>query len=145
MPKKVAERDDTAWALMLHVTRFVNVTFGRRLGGSRSLYDAIRTAKADGYSDNEIRIAFWVVRCAQDQAGWLTTELSKNGMPELALRHQGGLNRWGQPARRWLDELISQARETNGAMVAAILDRLPEDMKAGERELLAAMEVPIEP
>ena len=142
MAKRAApSKDDEHWKLAEHITRFVNNAFGRRLRPSRALYDAIRAAAESGYSSDEMRTAFWVARCLSGDQ-WLKEVLQNDMSPEIVLRHKGGINpKTGSPSKRWLDELLARASETNSSLVVAILGRLPEDMRAGEDELLDRMEV----
>jgi hypothetical protein len=142
------DRSSPEWELTEHITRFANVAFERKLRPSRSLYDAIVLATDSGYKFDEIRIAFWVaraVRVAEDMLGgvaWLKNSLMNHGSIELVLRHKGGVNReTGAPAKRWLDDLLSQIDETNPNVLYAILGQLPEDMRIGEKDLFKRMNV----
>jgi len=146
VPKRPSpNRDDETWRLNEHVTRFVNVAFGRKLRASRALHDAICSALEAGYSQDEVRIAFWVARCASGDA-WLKERIMAADIGiEIVLRHKGGMNAsTGKPAKRWLDELLSRASETNPSLLAGVLVRLPQDMIDGERKLLRRMEVPVD-
>lgn len=142
------DRDSELWKLNVHLTRFVNVVFGRKLRPSLALYDAIVSAESAGYTHDDMRLAYWVARCIVGD-GWLKSTLQAMGdnalSPDILLRHHGGINpKTGQPAKRWLDELVSRASETNPMLVGSVLGRLPEDMIEGERELLRRNEVPFE-
>lgn len=135
------DSQDELWKLTEHITRFVNVAFGRRLRPSRSLYDAVKAAFESGYTNEEMRLAFWVARClVGDQ--WIKEVLAHDMTPELVLRHKGGINsRTGIPAKRWLDEMLARAGETNPTIVEAVVKNLPDDMRDGEVSLLNTMEV----
>ena len=101
------------------------------------------------YSREEIRIAFWVARCAtvgeEEQPtglSWLKENLLTHGSPELVLRHHGRTNpRTGVPAKRWLDELLARIDETNEVVIGTVLSQLPEDMQKQEESLFEKMEV----
>lgn len=138
---KVAKRNEEAWALTEHVTRFFNSAFNRNLGPSRAIYDAVVGALEAGYSRDELRVAFWVARCVTGDA-WMKDALQNDMFPDIVLRFKGGMNtKTGVPAKRWLDELTSRAGETNPVLVGAILDRLPPEMRAGEVELLTRNQI----
>lgn len=146
MPKlKVAppRPDDSGWALTEHVTRLVNALFRRRLRASRSLYDAITEALDAGYREDELRVVPWVARCLFQ--GWITGALARDLPPEILYRFKGGMNpKSGQPARRWLDELLARAGEVAPDLVSAKLRDMPEDMREGEKALLTRMAVTFE-
>ena len=139
-------RDEESWSLNEHVTRFVNAAFGRRLRPSRALYDAVRAARESGYTGDECRLAFWVARCVSGDF-WIKERLTAAEIgPEIILRHKGGINnQTGKPAKRWLDDLLSRASETNPRLVSEVLIRLPEDMQDEERQLLERMDVVYDP
>jgi hypothetical protein len=147
--RNAPDRTSPEWKLTEHITKFANVAYERRLRPSRALYDAICSAKESGYSDDEMRMAFWVARTVRlseaDMIGgvaWLKTSLMAHGSMELVLRHKAGLNpATGVPAKRWLDELLSRIDETNPNVIRAILLQLPEEMQAGEEGLFKRMEV----
>lgn len=143
MPKRQSpRRDDETWQLNEHVTRFINAAFGRKLRPSRALHDAICAAIESGYSHDEIRIAFWVARCASGVAWIKDRMMAGDADTEIVLRHKGGMNpSTGKPAKRWLDDLLSRASETNPSLVNGVLTRLPKEMIDGERDLLRRMEV----
>lgn len=123
--------------LAQHITSFFNVAFGRRTTGSRELVDAVAGALADGYSEDEIRIAFWIARCVTGKASWLSDQLRADLMPHIVLRHHGRLNNiTGKEAKRWLDDLLARRLEANQGMVRQLLDRLPTHLQAEEIELL---------
>jgi hypothetical protein len=131
--------------LSAHITRFFNVAFGRHTVGSRELVGAVLDALADGYSEDEIRIAFWIARCVTGEAAWLSERLRSTLLPPVVLRHHGRLNNiTGKEAMRWLDDLLARRLETNQAMMKSLWSSLPEDMKEDERELLARMGVTID-
>ena len=134
-----------AQALAPHVTRFFNVAFSRKTRpGSRLLVDGVYDALRDGYSEDEIRIAFWVARCVTGKATWLSEQLKADLLPHIVLRHHGRLNNvTGKEAKRWLDEMLERLPEANVAMMQALFSALPEDMRPGEKELLARMGVTI--
>jgi hypothetical protein len=144
---KVRRQDDAhVWEITDHITMFVNNAFGRRLRRSRALYDAILDALLSGYSEDELRVAFWTARTLTGNDGqtWLCDALSRDLPPEIVLRFRGALNtRTGATAKRHLDELLSRVDETNPMLVSRVLEKLPEDMRAGEQELLGRMNVPI--
>lgn len=129
-----------------HVTKFFNVAFGRKTRpGSRLLVDGVYDALKDGYSPDEIRIAFWVARCVTGKAAWLSEALRADLLPHIVLRHHGRLNNvTGKEAKRWLDEMLERLPEASTAMMKSLYAILPDDMKQGERELLARMGVQIE-
>jgi hypothetical protein len=133
---------DEAWRLTEHITWFVNIAFVRKLRPNRALCDSIRAALESGYSEDEIRLAFWVSRCIAGDH-WLKQKLIEHAvMPELVLRHKGGINiKTGAPAKRWLDELLACAQETNPALIAAILRRIPDDAREGETAMLKRVNV----
>lgn len=134
--KPAAER------LTEHITRFFNVAFNRRTTGSRELVDAVLSALADGYSEDEIRLAFWIARCVTGKAAWLSEQLRADLMPHIVLRHQGRLNNiTGKEAKRWLDDLLARRLEANRTMLNSLLGALPPDMQAEEIELLKRMGV----
>lgn len=137
--------ESESWKLTEHLTRFTNLVFGRKLRASRALHDAVVSAEESGYTHDEMRLAFWVARCISGET-WLKTALQKDQLsPDIVLRHKGHTNpKTGQPAKRWLDELVSRANETNPLLVGAVLSKLPADMIEGERELLTRMEVAFE-
>lgn len=129
-----------------HITRFFNVAFGRKTRpGSRLLVDGIFDALKDGYSEDEIRIAFWVARCVTGKAAWLSEALRADLLPHIVLRHHGRLNNvTGKEAKRWLDEMLERLPESNVGMMKSLHGMLPEDMRPGERELLARMGVNVD-
>jgi len=129
-----------AEALMGPIVRFFNAAFGRRSTGSRELVDALASALADGYTEDEIRVAFWVARCVTGKASWLSEQLRADLLPHIVLRHAGRLNTvTGKEAKRWLDDLLARRLEVNTTMVKSLLAGLPEDMREGEIELLTRM------
>jgi hypothetical protein len=136
--KSLPQRSKEATDLARHITQFVNAAFGRklgRLGPSRNLVDAVQEALDYGYSDIEVRMAFWSARCIPNS--WIGAALAGTTQPELVLRHKGGMNTiTGKPAKRWLDDLTDSVGEINPRLAAAILRTLPEEMQQGERELL---------
>jgi hypothetical protein len=126
--------------LSQHITRFFNAAFNRRTTGSRELVDAVTSALADGYTEDEIRIAFWIARCVTGKAAWLSEQLRSDLMPHIVLRHHGRLNNvTGKEAKRWLDDLLARRLEANTAMLTALYNTLPEDMRAEEIALLQRM------
>jgi hypothetical protein len=128
--------------LSLHLTQFFNAAFGRRTTGSRELVDAVTSALADGYSEDEVRIAFWIARCVTGKAAWLSEQLRSDLMPHIVLRHHGRLNNiTGKEAKRWLDDLLARRLEVNQAMVKSLLEKMPPSMQADEIELLKRMGV----
>ncbi len=133
------ERDVVAYPLAEYITKFVNAVFGRRLGllgPSRSLQQAIKGALECGYTQDEIRMAFWAARCIPGES-WINKQLQGDLQPEIVLRHSGGMNKiTGKPAARWLDDLIEKADEINRPLVKVTLEALPEEMIDSERELL---------
>lgn len=135
-----------ATALAPHITRFFNVAFNRKTRpGSRLLVDGIYDALRDGYSEDEVRIAFWIARCVTGKAAWLSEALRADLLPHIVLRHHGRLNNvTGKEAKRWLDEMLERLPEANQSMMRSLFTALPEDMRPGERELLARMGVTIE-
>lgn len=136
--------ESETWKLTERLTRFTNAAFGRRLRPSRALHEAVVSAVESRYTFDEMRLAFWVARCISGE-GWLKTALQEDLSPDIVLRHKGHVNpKSGQPARRWLDELISRANETNPTLIGAVLRRLPADMIEEEAALLKRMEVPYE-
>lgn len=142
------DKESTEWALTEHITTFANVAFERKLRPSRALYDAILSAKEDGYTDDEIRIVFWVARSVSvvgDELGgvaWLKNSLMNHGSLELVLRHKGRINPiTGVAAKRWLDDLLSRIDETNPNVLYAILGQLPNDMRQDEMALFERMGV----
>lgn len=139
---QVPRLDDSVWQLTVHVTTVINVLFDRKLRPSRAMHDAIRDALEAGYSTDEVKVSFWVARCIAGDV-WLKQKLlSREASPELVLRHKGGINTTtGAPAKRWLDEMLSRASETNGPLVAASLDRLPPGVQEKEREMLTRMDI----
>lgn len=141
-PKRAKPSEtDPLWILTVKITRFMNVAFGRRLRPSRAMYDAIVSATEAGYTEEEIRIAYWTARCIAGDV-WLKEALSKDLSPEIVLRHHGGINpKTGQPAKRWLDDMISRVGETNRVLIAQVYKKLPDDMKEEERKLLEEMNV----
>lgn len=140
---KMKEQHKDAPALTEHLRKFFNAAFGRNVRSSRLLLDHVSSALSDGYSEDEIRIAFWVARCSTGKSTWLCEQLrSGELLPHIVLRHHGRLNNvTGKEAKRWLDELLARAGEVNMVMVTALLDSLPAEMRPGEEELLARMEL----
>lgn len=149
MARNRSERDPKCAEIADKIVRFVNIAFGRKLAASRALHDAIRDAMADGYTEDEIRVVYWVARCLPGTV-WLKSALAMDCdrgsvAPELALRHHGELNPiTGQPAKRWLDEMLSRRLETNPQLIGVLLDSLPTEMSNSEKALLARMEIPFE-
>lgn len=147
MARRPQSRDPIALALTEHLTTFVNVAFGRRLGllgPSRSLYDAVVSALEDGYTDAEMRLAFWIARCLPGDE-WIKMQLQGTLAPEIVLRHLGKTNPvTGKPSVRWLDDLLARAGEVNPVVVATVLGSLPDDIRQGERELLTQYRIPIQ-
>ena len=143
---KKPDRSSDAWLLAERITKFVNSAFGRklgRLGPSRNLVDAVQAALDNGYSQEEIRMAFWAARCIPRT--WIGEQLAQSIQPELALRHKGGMNTiTSKPAVRWLDDLVEKVGEINPRIAAAVLKNLPEEMQATEAELLQSLEISIE-
>lgn len=137
--------DSRTWKLMLHLTRFANAAFGRVLRPSRSLHDAVVAARESQYTEDEIRLAIWVAACLGGEE-WIKQAIkNKTIQLEVLLRHKGGYNqRSGQPAKRWLDDLLSRADETSPALVGHVLRRLPPDMIEEEKALLKRMLVAFE-
>jgi hypothetical protein len=128
------------------VTRFVNSAFRRRLGvgfgPSRSLEDAVQLAFDHGYSEEQIRMAFWAARCIPGT--WIGEQLGKSIQPEIVLRHKGGMNTiTGKPAVRWLDDLVERVGEINPRVAAAVWRSLPKEMQASEVLLLASVEIDV--
>jgi len=141
--RKQQVKDSASWKLMEHVTRFSNHAWSRQLRSSRSLASAIESALEDGYSEDEVRLAFWCARCVIHD-NWLKSAIGDECHlpPEIVLRHDGGINnQTGKPAVRWLDVLLSRADEMATRVVEEVMNSLPEDMRAGERELLTRMKV----
>jgi hypothetical protein len=147
-------RKPAEWKLTEHLTKFINNAFERRLRPSRALYDAVIAAKESGYSEDEIRLAFWVVRCVPSKeietmgghvwlkAGLINAHLS----PELVLRHKGRVNpKTGAETKRWLDDMLSMADETSPNLVGGLLGQLPPEMQGGEKDLLKRMDVQFKP
>jgi hypothetical protein len=139
-------KDDPNWKLAEHITEFVNIVFGRRLRASRALYAAVVEAKESGYTDDEIRIAYWA---AAGLGGyWVRQALKEDMSPEIVLRHKGGTNpRTGQPAQRCLDDLLARLGETNAVITKATLEQLEQKMGPGyaeeENQLLKRMNVEV--
>ena len=130
----------TAEALAGPIVRFFNAAFGRRTTGSRELVDALTSALADGYTEDEVRVAFWVARCVTGKAAWLSEQLRADLMPHIVLRHAGRLNTvTGKEAKRWLDDLLARRLEVNTTMIKSLLSALPDDMREGEADLLMRM------
>lgn len=124
--------------LSKHLVRFFNAAFSRNVRGSREFVEAVSSALSDGYSEDEIRLAFWVARCSTGKATWLSDQL-KSGelLPHIVLRHHGRLNNvTGKEAKRWLDDLLARAGEMNVPMMKALFNTLPDDMKDYEQALL---------
>ncbi len=129
---------------MEHLTRFVNAVYGRKLSGSLGFYESIVSAIDHGYTEDEIRIAFWVVRCLPGDS-WLRAKLQEGLAPAIVLRHQGGINRvTGSEAKRWLDDMVSRRLEMHPSVVGSVLRKLPDDLREGEEALLKRMEIPHE-
>jgi hypothetical protein len=129
-----------AETIALYVTQFFNIAFNRRTVGSRELVDAITAALRDGYSEDEIRVAFWIARCVTGKASWLSEQLRSDLMPHIVLRHQGRLNNiTGKEAKRWLDDLLARRLEANQGMMKALFESLPEEMQDEESKLLNRM------
>lgn len=151
MAKKVRRptgAEDPVWKLAEHLTTFVNLVFGRRLRPSRAFYEAIADALDEGgYTDAELRLAFWVARCLPEY--WMKSALSEDMSPDIVLRFKGGMNaQTGKPSKKWLDELLSRASETNPTIVGKVLEKLGETptgaaMVDGERDLLKRMGVAV--
>ena len=142
------DRTSAEWQLADRVTTFMNLVFRRRLRTSRALYDAIASARESGYTEDEIRIAPWVVRTAKTDTEnpgglyWLKQHLSVGGSPDLIYRHKGRTNPvTGQPAKRWLDEALSRIDETNPRMISVLLERFPKQMRDEEEALFKRMKV----
>jgi hypothetical protein len=142
--KLVPERMEAAERISEHITAFFNAAFGRRTRPSRQLADAVYSALSDRYREDEIRLAYWVARCLTGKASWLSEKLRTDMLPHIVLRHSGAVNsHTGKPSVRWLDDLLARASEAHPNLIKALLVSLPESMQAGERELLARMEIPI--
>ena len=139
MAKTKSEVSPRAYNIADNVTNFVNKVFGRKLGlmgPSRSLQQAVQKTLDDGYTEDEIRIAYWAARCIPGEA-WVGVQLQGDLQPEIVLRHSGGMNKiTGKPAVRWLDDLVEKAAEINKLLVHATLKTLPESMRLKEEELL---------
>ena len=118
------------------ITAFFNVAFGRKLKTSRATITAITDALEVGYTQDEIRLAFWSARCIAGEQ-WIKDVLRKDATPELVLRFKGGLNsKTMKYAKQWLDELSSRIGETDQTLIGHLLARLPKEMQESERELL---------
>jgi hypothetical protein len=128
-----------AYRIADNVTNFVNKAFGRKLGlmgPSRSLQQAVQKALNNGYTEDEIRIAYWAARCVPGES-WINKQLHADLQPEIILRHSGGMNKiTGKPAVRWLDDLVEKAAEINKPLARATLEILPECMRMSEEALL---------
>lgn len=142
-------RNEFAWKLNEHLVKFVNAAFGRILRPSRTLYDAIVSALEAGYTEDDLRLAFWCARCISGPL-WVKDALMSGydkgpaASPDHVLRFKGGMNTTtGAPAKRWLDDLVSRAGEVNPITVEMILKSLPQDMQEEERKLLERTGVPI--
>ncbi|SRR5260221_245367 len=142
MQRKVVHPE--AHRIAATITKFVNIVFERRLGLSREVIDAVSDALDAGYSEDEIRIAFWTTRCASDS--WLGDQIRDKAFgPEIVLRFKGGMNsRTAQPAKRWLDDCISRAPEMLPSLVTATLNQLPEEWRKEERTRLVRNFVQVE-
>jgi inactivated superfamily I helicase len=137
------QRHPKAETLTTHLVRFFNVAFGRKIRGSREFIDSVSAALQSGYSEDEIRLAFWVARCTSGKAAWLGENLRDDLLPHILLRHHGRLNNvTGKEAKRWLDDLLARAGETSSVMVKALYESLPEELQEAERGLLERMEMP---
>lgn len=137
--------------LAIHLVKFFNVAFGRNIGkirpeGSDEFLYHVSEALWDKYSNDEIRIAFWIARCLTGNAAWLSEQLrSGSVLPHVVLRHKGRLNnQTGKEAKRWLDDLIARAGEANQVMMKSLFGTLPESMHDEERDLLARMGMELE-
>lgn len=140
--KAVKAQHPTAEELTTHLTKFFNVAFGRGTRKSREFSDSVSSALWDGYSPEEIRLAYWVARCSTGKAAWLGEQLRSDMLPHIVLRHHGRLNNvTGKEAKRWLDDLLARVGEMNVPMVKTLLAGLPSDMQDGERALLISMGV----
>lgn len=141
---KRPDEGSAEFRLAHHLTAFVNAAFGRSLRTSRALVEAAQEALEAGYTEDELRTAFWTT--AGLQGYWLRTAL-RDGMigPEIVLRFKGGTNsQTGKPAKRWLDETIARAHETNPLIVGMTLRRLPAEMLADEKALLGRVKIDYE-
>lgn len=128
--------------LAKHLIRFFNHSFSRNARGSREFVDSVSSALYDKYTPEELRLAFWVARCSTGKAAWLGEQLKGDMLPHIVLRHHGRLNnQTGKEAKRWLDDLLARAGETNPAMMKALFNSLPADMQDGEQALLIKMEM----
>jgi len=114
-----------AWAVA-----FVNVTWGRRLRASKALVDAVAEALDAGYSEDDIRSAFWVTATLGGN-DWLKDAMRPGDRPlapEVVLRFHGGTNPvTGKEAARWLDDRLARVEETSGSLVAGVLARLKRE------------------
>lgn len=129
-----------AEALTSHLTKFFNVAFKRNIRGSREFREAVSDALNNGYTPDELRLAYWVARCTAGKAAWLGEQLRGDMLPHIVLRHHGRLNNvTGKEAKRWLDDLLARANEANRPMLEALFKALPEELKDGEAELLTRM------
>jgi hypothetical protein len=129
MKKAVKVVTPAARQLTDAVVRFVNLAWGRHLRSSLGLAEAVQEALDDGYTEDQVRAAYWSAAC-QDGfiRGVLTT--GEGGSPELCLRHKGGTNNeTGKAAKRWLDLLW----ETVGEMRPTLITNLLADLVTGER------------
>lgn len=145
MEKTKKPTHPSAEDLSITLIRFFNLAFGRNVRGSREFIESVSTALWAGYYPDELRIAFWVARCSSGKASWLGEQLRGDMLPYIVLRHQGRLNNvTGKEAKRWLDDLLARAGEMNPVMVKALLEVLPEDVRASEGAMLSGMGVKIE-
>jgi len=129
------DNNDPAWVLAEHLVKFTNVSLGRKLRPSRALYDAVTEALDAGYTQDDLRVAFWSAVGLPNH--WIRRALREDLSPEVLLRFKGGTNpKSGVPAKRWLDELVARADETNPVLIGQTLSRLPQQMRDCEREFL---------
>jgi hypothetical protein len=133
---------DQARDLMEQLTKFFNVAFQRKTAGGIEFLGEIIRALRDGYGPEELRVAYWVARCLTGKASWLSGALRGDLLPSIVLRHDGGINpKTGKPAVRWLDDMLARRMEVSHAMVQALYDNLPDDLKESEKEIVPLMGV----
>jgi hypothetical protein len=126
--------------LTVHLVEFFNVAFSRNIRGSREFSESVSAALWDGYTPDEIRLAFWVARCSTGKAAWLGEQLRGDLLPHIVLRHHGRLNNvTGKEAKRWLDDLLARAGEINVPMMKSLFNSLPDRLKDNEQALLVKM------
>ena len=127
--------DPLAVRLAAWVVAFVNVTWGRKLRAAKSLVDTIQDVLESGYSEDDVRSAFWVTATLPG-SDWLKEALRPGDrpiQPEIVLRYHGGVNPvTGKEAVRWLDDRLARVEETSGRLVAGVLERLKKELGPGE-------------